>query len=265
MSTARSRWRRALAAGMVVTAVLAVQGCGTHRAATDRPGALDPQLTRLLDELVRQHGFPGAQVTIDGPGGHRVRTAGVGDTATGAPIAEGSRVRIGSNTKTFVATVVLQLAGDGKVDLEAPIERYLPGVVRGNGNDGNRITVHQLLQHTSGLPDYVAGGDPALTPAPHSLQLKPDAEEIRWAHYEPADLVRIAMSMPPRFEPGARSVYTNTNYVLLGMLIEKIAGRSATTSIPAVFSNSASPSRSSASSSAITTRTTPSPRSPFSS
>ncbi|WP_369635389.1 serine hydrolase domain-containing protein [Nocardia sp. JMUB6875] len=233
MSALRRHRARTAAAGIGLAALLAVQGCATHDASDDRLGGVGPRLTRLLDDLVHRHGFPGAQVTIDGPGGHRVLTAGAGDTATGAPIADGSRVRIGSNTKTFVATVILQLVAEGKVDLEAPIERYLPNVVRGNGNDGNRVTVHQLLQHTSGLPDYLASGDPELTAKPDTPQLKADLDEIRWAHYEPADLVRIAMSMPPQFEPGARSVYTNTNYILLGMLIEQVTGRSAEAEISA--------------------------------
>ncbi|WP_246023275.1 serine hydrolase domain-containing protein [Nocardia yunnanensis] len=115
------------------------------------------------------------------------------------------------------------LAAEGRLDLDAPIERYLPNVVRGNGNDGNRITVRQLLQHTSGLPDYLAGSDPA---TPGSRQLTIDADHLRHVHYEPAELVRIAMEMPPQFDPGARSVYTNTNYILLGMLIQQVTGRS---------------------------------------
>ncbi|MEV6137044.1 serine hydrolase domain-containing protein, partial [Nocardia sp. NPDC051990] len=80
-----------------------------------------------------------------------------------APYAERAHIRIGSITKTFVATVVLRLVAEGTVDLDAPIERYLPGVVQGNGNDGNRITVHQLLQHTSGLADFAPEvGEPKL-------------------------------------------------------------------------------------------------------
>ncbi|MGW4530204.1 serine hydrolase domain-containing protein [Nocardia sp. NPDC004340] len=224
MSILRRPRGRVLLAGVGVLAVLAAQACGTD------PGSGEPArkelyrtITQALDGVVRG-GFPGAQVVFDGPDGHHVLTAGVGDLSTGAPIPEDARVRIGSNTKTFVATVVLQLVGEGKIELDAPIERYLPGVVRGNGNDGNRVTVRQLLQHTSGLPEYLAGRDPA---APGSGQLTADSDQLRRSHYEPADLVRIAMAMPPQFEPGARSVYTNTNYILLGMLIQQVTGRPA--------------------------------------
>lgn len=227
MSAMRRYRRRVALAGVGLLGALAAQACGTDTGDGEPTRTeMYRAVTQALDTLV-DSGFPGAQVTIDGPDGHRVLTAGAGDLATGVPIADDARVRIGSNTKTFVATVVLQLAAEGKVDLEAPIERLLPGVVQGNGNDGNRITVRQLLQHTSGLPDYLAGGNPDLTAVASTPQLRADADEIRWAHYEPADLVRIALSMPPRFEPGARSIYTNTNYILLGMLIEKITGRSA--------------------------------------
>ncbi|MGW4241018.1 serine hydrolase domain-containing protein [Nocardia sp. NPDC004722] len=227
MSAMRRPRARIVLAGLGVVAVLGAQACGTDSVSV---GPVRKELYRTLeqalDTLIRD-GFPGAQVVIDGPDGHHVLTRGAGVLSTGAPIPDDGRVRIGSNTKTFIATVVLQLAAEGRVELDAPIERYLPGVVHGNGNDGNRVTVRNLLQHTSGLPDYLAGGDPSLTPESGSRQLKADADQIRWGHYEPAQLVDIALSMPPRFDPGARSVYTNTNYILLGMLIQQVTGRSA--------------------------------------
>ncbi|WP_405487765.1 serine hydrolase domain-containing protein [Nocardia sp. NBC_00511] len=226
MSGQRRNRVRAVLAGVSLVAVVAAQGCtrDVEASGSSRKDAYRG-VTEALDHLVRA-GFPGAQVTIDGPGGHHAFTAGAGDLATGAPIADDARVRIGSNTKPFVATVIMQLVAEGKVELEAPIERYLPGVVTGNGNDGNRISVHQLLQHTSGLPDYVASGNPALRPDPNSPQLHPDSEQARWRVYQPEELVRIAMSLPPQFEPGAKAVYTNTNYILLGMLIQHVTGHS---------------------------------------
>ncbi|GAB4582383.1 serine hydrolase domain-containing protein [Nocardia sp. IFM 10818] len=228
-----SRRSRAALAGLGIVAVLTASACGADSSDTasggapssTAPAAADTALTRALDAVVR-NGFPGVQVVFDGPGGHRVVTKGAGDLATGAPIADDARVRIGSNTKTFVATVVLQLVAEGKVELDAPVERYLPGVVRGNGNDGTRITVRQLLQHTSGLPEYLAGGSPELAAAPNTPQLEVLTDAVRWRTYTPEELVRVAMSMPPQYEPGAKSVYTNTNYILLGMLIEQVTGRS---------------------------------------
>ncbi|GAD84688.1 beta-lactamase family protein [Nocardia asteroides NBRC 15531] len=227
MTIFRSRTARILAAGAGAVAVLAVSACGGETAAATTPS---PEVRRALDTLV-QAGFPGAQAVITTPAGEQTVTAGVGDVAAGTPIPDGAFVRIGSNTKTFVATVILQLVAEGKVELDAPVERYLPGVVRGNGNDGSRITVRQLLQHTSGLTDYLAGGDPSLRTDTGSPQLQPDTDTVRRQRYTPAELVAIAMSMPPQFEPGARAVYTNTNYILLGMLIEQVTGRPAVTEI----------------------------------
>lgn len=229
MNPFRRNSGKAALSAVVVGAVLAAAACGGETSVArpdDSPKTAPPAIAAAMDQVVR-NGFPGVQVVIDGPGGHRTFTAGVGDVSTRAPFPDDARVRIGSNTKTFVATVVLQLVSEGKADLDAPIERYLPGVVQGNGNDGNRITVRQLLQHTSGLPDYLGRGNGNGIDREHAEQLNPEEEALRWQHFEMADLVRNAMTMPPNFEPGAKSVYTNTNYLLLGLLIERVTGHSA--------------------------------------
>ena len=109
----------------------------------------------LLRRLTTQDGGPGALVALGAGAGGAVLTSGVADVKSRAPMRGDSRFRIGSMTKPFVATVVLQLVGEGRVVLDAPVERYLPGVVRGHGNDGRQVTVRQLLQHTSGIPDYL--------------------------------------------------------------------------------------------------------------
>lgn len=223
MDRGKFRWRSRYI--VVAAAMLAAAGCEESTAA-DSPAnrsadaSMSTRVTNALTDLVRS-GMPGAQATISGPEGQHTFTAGAGDLAKGTPYADGAHIRIGSVTKTFAATVVMQLVGEGSVDLEAPIERYLPGVVYGNGNDGNRITVHQLLQHTSGLADFAPeGGSEKL---PQQLDQTTDGRAYR--DFTPADLVRIAMSMPPQFEPGAQFRYTNTNYVLLAMLIEHVTGR----------------------------------------
>ncbi|MGW5452875.1 serine hydrolase domain-containing protein [Nocardia sp. NPDC003979] len=227
----RFRWNSGKAglSVVVVGAVLAVAACGggTSVGASDEVVTMPPPaVAAAMDAVVRQ-GFPGVQVVIDGPGGHRTFSAGVGDLGTGAPFPDDARVRIGSNTKTYVTTVIMQLVAEGKVDLDASIERYLPGVVRGNGNDGNRITVRQVLQHTSGVPDYLGRGSGDGITAQDSEQLDPDEEALRWQHFEMTELVRRAMTAPPQFEPGAKSVYTNTNYLLTGLLIERVTGNPA--------------------------------------
>ncbi|HEY1118280.1 MAG TPA: serine hydrolase domain-containing protein, partial [Acidimicrobiales bacterium] len=113
------------------------------------PAAPNDTVQQELDALVAQTGFPGAIATVrDAHGDVRTYTAGTSDLETGAPIDPTSRVRIGSNTKMFTATVVLQLVAEGEVRLGARVEHYLPGLVRGHGNDGRTITVHELLQQT---------------------------------------------------------------------------------------------------------------------
>ncbi|MGX1804617.1 serine hydrolase domain-containing protein [Nocardia sp. NPDC055321] len=225
MTTFRGYRARRAPAVIGVLAVLATAACASADpagapAARDRDDALGAALAAVVDA-----GFPGVQVVITDAGGQRVRTAGRADLRTGAEFAADARVRIGSNTKTYVAVVIMQLVAEGAVALDDPVEKYLPGVVRGNGNDGTRITVRQLLQHTTGLPDYLASGDPAAAHEPNSPQLRGDAAELRSRHFTPRELVDIAMSLPPQYEPGARSVYTNTNYILLGMLVEQVTGQ----------------------------------------
>src|SRR5262249_7358976 len=118
-----------------------------------RPSA--DQTQQRLDGLVRDDRFPAALAAVrDRSGRIRDYTAGVGDLKTRSKVPVDGQVRIGSNTKTFTSVVVLQLVGEGKVALDRPIETYLPKLIRGDGIDGRHITVRQLLQHTSGLPNY---------------------------------------------------------------------------------------------------------------
>ncbi|MEV0264738.1 serine hydrolase domain-containing protein [Streptomyces sp. NPDC050617] len=162
-----------------------------------------------LNALVRSDGVPAALASVeDGRKHARTYTAGVGDLTTGAKVPEDGQVRIGSNTKAFTAVVVLQLVGEGRVRLDAPIDAYLPGLVHGDGIDGSRITVRHLLQHTSGLPNYVKYLD----------------DEPRY--YTPRELLGRALAHKAEFAPGRKWEYSNTNYVVAGMLVEKITRHS---------------------------------------
>ncbi|MET9882982.1 serine hydrolase domain-containing protein [Streptomyces sp. NPDC006430] len=161
-----------------------------------------------LNTLVRDDGIPAALASVqDRDGRTRTYTAGLGDLATGAPVPVDGQVRIGSNTKTFVAVVVLQLVAERRMDLDATVDTYLPGLVRGEGIDGRRITVRQLLQHTSGLPNY-------------SNHLGVDVR-----YYTPHELLATALRHPADFAPGTRWKYSNTNYVLAGLIVQKVTGR----------------------------------------
>ncbi|MGW0363492.1 serine hydrolase domain-containing protein [Streptomyces sp. NPDC002990] len=160
-----------------------------------------------LNTFVRDHGTPAALASVQNRHGHtRTHTAGLGNLTTREPVPADGQVRIGSNTKTFVAVIALQLAAEQKIDLDATIDTYLPDLVRGQGIDGRHITVRQLLQHTSGLPNYTdhLGDD-----------IRP---------YDPHQLLTTALQHPADFTPGTRWKYSNTNYVLAGLLIQKITG-----------------------------------------
>jgi CubicO group peptidase (beta-lactamase class C family) len=203
------RYTRALAGALTLTLAAGVASSTvTPRAdATDRPA-----LRQVLRRLTTVDGAPGALAQVGDRHGSTTLTSGVADLETGAPMRGDSRFRIGSMTKPYVATVILQLVGEHRVSLDAPVERYLPGVVRGQGNDGRRITVRELLQHTSGLPDYLA-----------YLSL-PDFIADRYAHHDRAELLALALAHPPLFAPGTGWSYSNTDYLLAGMLIEKVTG-----------------------------------------
>ncbi|MFI6349305.1 serine hydrolase domain-containing protein [Streptomyces sp. NPDC050560] len=180
----------------------------------------DAAVQRVLDRLTGEDGAPGALARVDTRHGSTVLTSGVGNLATGEPMRPDSTFRIGSMTKMYVATVVLQLVGDGRVALDAPVERYLPGVVRGHGNDGRTITVRDLLQHTSRLPDYLT----YLTPQ--------DILADRYAHHDLAGLLAIALAHEPvEVDTPSGFTYSNTNYAVLSLLVEKVTGRSYGTEI----------------------------------
>lgn len=143
--------------------------------------------------------------------------------SAGPGIRPGDRFRAGSVTKTFVATVVLQLAGEGALQLSDTVDTHLPGLIRGHGNDGRRITLRALLTHTSGLYDYTEAlppTDPAATGA-----AGPSAQPLT-----PGTAVRTALNRPPVSAPGTYA-YSNTNYVLLGLVVQRVTGHPYSTEI----------------------------------
>ncbi|MFH9269066.1 serine hydrolase domain-containing protein [Streptomyces sp. NPDC017546] len=202
----------AVAVGVMTLGVLAPPATADPAAPAAAAAAARPDaVQRALNTLVRDDGMPAALASVqDRDGRTRTYTAGVGDLATGAKVPRDGRVRIGSNTKAFTAVVVLQLVGEGKIDLDASVDTYLPGLVRGKDIDGSRITVRHLLQHTSGLPEY-------------GIHL--DDTEIRNRYFEPRELLDLALEHPADAEPGKTWGYSNTNYVLAGLIVQKVTGR----------------------------------------
>ncbi|MFF5125319.1 serine hydrolase domain-containing protein [Streptomyces syringium] len=211
-TTSLPRPRRAVTAVAVLAAALAVAGTLPSSAAQSQ-GPRDAVRTGM-ERLVTDDKFPAALVaTVDRDGRTRDYTAGVADVRTRAKVPVDGQVRAGSNTKTFTATVILQLVGEGKVRLDAPVERYLPGLIRGEGIDGHDIKVRQLLQHTSGLPNYT------------DYILESVFGKDRHRYYQPRELLDIALAHKARFAPGTKWEYSNTNYHVAGMIIEKVTGR----------------------------------------
>jgi len=177
--------------------------------------------TRKAALGVVAQGVPGVTLTAREGGVTWSTTAGVGNLRTGAPRSAGDHYRVGSITKTFVATVLLQLEAEGKLSLDDTVEKWLPGAVHGNGHDGSRVTLRQLLNHTSGIANYTA--DEQFL---RDYFLKDGFFKNRYRTMTPSDAVRIAMSHPADFAPGTDWKYSNTNYILAGMVVEKVTGHS---------------------------------------
>ncbi|MFD1543959.1 serine hydrolase domain-containing protein [Nonomuraea guangzhouensis] len=203
--------RRGRAAGMagLACAVLALSVTGPA-AAADQVKLGDVQ--QAIENVAKTDGVVGAigQVYVDG------KQVGQGTAGSrliggkGGRIPPDSRYRIASQTKLMEATIVLQLVKEGKLGLEDKLSAVLPDMAKYDYVDrADEITVQQLIRHTSGIPDFIESG-------------KFDVFDFTTA-YKPIDLVKAARTVPRKGEPG-EYLYSTTNYVLLGMIIEKLTG-----------------------------------------
>ncbi|BBJ40032.1 serine hydrolase [Streptomyces antimycoticus] len=243
MNAPTKRPRLRLAAAAAVTAALLGGAAAVPAAATTSapgapaapeapvvPGSDSPDHRLTEDELRREvartledAGFIG--LTVEVRDGHRRihARAGEAELNTGRPVPFGAHYRAASVTKSFVATVVLQLVAEGRLSLSDPVDKWLPGVVSGNGNDGRRITVRNLLQHTSGIHNYDYSDDTGDSAA--------DFDRTRFDHVSPEQVVAGAMKHRPDFPPAPADDaepdwnYSNPGYVLAGMIIQKVTGR----------------------------------------
>lgn len=193
-----------MALAAVVTAGRAAPAVAGHPGA---PGRSELQAARILDRHRARREFPGAALALRDPGGAFVTVAAgtAGPTDGGAPVDPGTPWIIGSTTKTFVAVVVLQLAQEGKLELDATVEPFFPDLP-----GASRITTRQLLQHTSGVSEYL-----------HQEAVERDARRA----WRASELIAVAAARGPVAEPGAGYHYANTNYLLLGELVEKVTAR----------------------------------------
>ncbi|MEU1150979.1 serine hydrolase domain-containing protein [Streptomyces sp. NPDC005863] len=202
----------------VVGALLAVS-TGAAATANAEPGpgpGPDDSLQREV-EAIHRTGAVGVAADVTSTGGHDTARAGTAEAGGPRAMPRNGRFRIGSTTKTLTASVVLRLVGEGRLSLDDTVERWLPGVVRGNGWDGERITVRQLLRHTSGITD---------PPPPPALKSAEGYRAERFRTYRPRQMVEMGLreSRPAPGVPGW--AYSNTNYVLAAMIVEKVTGHS---------------------------------------
>jgi D-alanyl-D-alanine carboxypeptidase len=200
----------------VISAAVMGIGIGISPAMADPEQDLATRLDAAIEARIAAMGIPGAIVALSIPGTITYAKAfGVGDTATGAPMDVDDFTRIGSVTKTFTGTAILQLIDQGKISLADPISRYVDGVP-----SGDVITLDLLGRMRSGLPDY-SETDEFLDRVYAELPTGPDAFATT-----PRQLIDAAFQQPMEFAPGAQYKYSNTNTVLLGMVVEKVSGLS---------------------------------------
>lgn len=216
------RWFPSLAVTVALATVLTA--CSATGASAPARSAVDGALTVVTDGLgaattatlgeaaTRAYGevsAPGAVMAIRRPEGTWTAVIGYQDWQRTVPMVADVNQRVGSVTKTFTVTALLQLAQSGALSLDDPIEKYVPGMPNGSA------TLYQLAAMRSGIPSYTF--DESFQ---DELFANPDH---KWT---PQQLVDLVKDVPPMFEPGAMTYYSNTNTVLLGMVIEKVTGKS---------------------------------------
>ncbi len=193
----------------VIGALALLSACTSpeHPPTTTAAAEAETVLQIVHDTMAAQHLKSAiVRVTIDGKD---VVTAAMGDSMTGVPATPDMHFRNGAVAISYVATLLLKLVDEGKVSLDDKLSRWLPDVPH-----ADRVTLHQLAQMTSGYVDYVIGNDAFAT----ALYQDP------FTQFEPEELLGFATSKPLLYEPGTNWNYAHTNYVLLGLALEKATG-----------------------------------------
>lgn len=201
------RGRLAVTAGLTALATL------TTMTSPAQAGHRHDDLRRQIDAVVAAGA---TSATVEVAEGKHVRhaTSGVAEIGSNRPVPANARFRAGSETKTFLATIVLQLVAEGRIKLDDTVESRLPGVVP----DGDRITIRQLLNHTSGLYEVLR-----TLPSPRSEEFL----AIRFKTWTTEELVARATAYPLVFEPGKQVQYNNTGYLVLALIVKRVTGHSA--------------------------------------
>lgn len=205
--------------GLPLLAALLVAALGLALVATAGAKPLSKADRAFVDATVAaamaEEGQPGVSISISGPRGDYSRTYGVGDLERRKPLRSSDHFRIGSMTKTFTATAILRQVDRGRLRLSDTLDQFVKGIP-----NGNLIIVRQLLAMQSGIFEY---------------QADPEFQEIvgddLLADFGPWDVVRILRRSQPYFAPGEQTLYVNSNYVLLGLILERVTGESAEAAI----------------------------------
>ena len=206
-SSVSTRVNRRQALGLAAVSVGSLARRATAAVALQEP-AWAAELTEAITLELNHSSIPGAIVGVwqDGQSPYG-QAFGVQDPATGEPMTPDLYMRIGSNTKSFTTTAILQLVDQGRIGLDDPIEKYVSGVP-----NGDQITIRQLGMMRSGLFNYADITIPQMASEP----------QRQWTAEE---LLAIAFSQPPLFAPDAQFDYSNTNTVLLGVVVEQVTGQ----------------------------------------
>lgn len=201
---------RAILGVFAVSALIAGAGVMTG---PPRPTALPvSEVKAALAETMELDGWPAALVAVRDGAKIRALAAGTLELGEAKKARPGDQIRVGSNTKTFTAVLIMQLVDEGFVELDRSVETYVPGVIRHPEVSGADITVGQLLQHTSGLPDMSGDVGQNLIP-------------WQYRYISPRASLDLALTHPVTNAPGAAFHYSNANYIVAGLLIEAVTGR----------------------------------------
>ncbi|WP_218133761.1 serine hydrolase domain-containing protein [Lentzea fradiae] len=220
--TGSVRGRRGVVAAALAAVAVASLGAVSVASAgpsdKPRPGH-DRALQAELEAIVKDGSVPGVLMSVrDRNGRVTDYTAGVGDIRTKSKVPVDGHVRIASITKMFTAVATLQLAGEGKLALDDTVEKHLPGLIRGTGDGasvhGGNMTVRQLLNHTSGMTSEMPLLSQGILP-------------VKDRYFEARELLDASLTREPAFAPGQERVfsYSNTGYITLGLLVQKVTGR----------------------------------------
>ena len=199
--------QRSVSFASLILALLPSMFTGAPARADAPAKSLEERLDAIVKDTYANEDEPGAAVIVVVDGKPVLRKGyGVADTESGAKVTPETVFRIGSVTKQFTAVAILQLVQQGKVKLDDPITKYVDDF----NPRGKTITLEHLLSHASGIPNYTEG---------------PGFQEIGTRKLSPREIVALVDEKPLEFEPGSKFKYSNTNYVLLGMAIEKASGQ----------------------------------------